>query len=129
MENFGNNTKKLTKKDIVLGLIFGVFVGFINGFFGGGGGMLVVPVLYYIFKMPEKISHATALFVILPLSIASSIIYIIKGGVLSLNLLYSGIGFIVGGIIGAVLLKKLNNKVLRIIFAGIMLIAGIKLLL
>ena len=128
MENFGNNTKKLSKKIIILGIISGIFVGFINGFFGGGGGMIVVPVLYYIFKMPEKISHATALFIILPLSIASSIIYIIKGGVLSLNLLYSGIGFIVGGIMGALLLKKLNNKVLRVIFAFIMLVAGIKLL-
>ena len=128
MENNGNNTQLSTKKLVILGLISGVFIGFVNGFFGGGGGMLVVPVLYYIFKLPEKVSHATALFIILPLSIVGSVVYIIKGGVWSLNLLYSGIGFIVGGIVGAVLLKKANNKVLRIIFASIMLIAGIRLL-
>lgn len=128
MENNGNNTFKANKKIIILGLISGVFIGFINGFFGGGGGMIVVPILYYIFKLPEKVSHATALFIILPLSLVGSIIYIIKGGVWSLSLLYTGIGFILGGIIGALLLKKANNKVLRIIFASVMLIAGVKML-
>lgn len=128
MENNGKNTFLSNKKTIILGLIFGVVIGFINGFFGGGGGMIVVPILYYIFKLPEKVSHATALFIILPLSIAGSIIYIIKGGVLTLNLLYCGVGFIAGGIIGAILLKKANNKTLRVIFASIMLIAGIRLL-
>lgn len=128
MENNGNNTPFSNKKIIILGLISGVFIGFINGFFGGGGGMIVVPILYYLFKLPEKVSHATALFIILPLSIVGSIIYIIKGGILTLNLLYSGIGFLVGGIIGALLLKKTSNKALRIIFASIMLIAGIRML-
>ena len=57
MENNGNNTFLNNKKFGILGLIFGVVIGFINGFFGGGGGMIVVPVLYYIFKLPEKVSH------------------------------------------------------------------------
>ena len=55
-------------------------------------------------------------------------VYIIKGGVLSFNLLYTSIGFIIGGIIGAILLKKANNKALKIIFASIMLIAGVRML-
>ncbi len=128
MENFGNDTKISTKKLVILGLISGIFVGFINGFFGGGGGMLVVPILYYLFKLPEKVAHATALFVILPISVVGAVFYLLKAEVFNLNLLYSGIGFVIGGIIGALLLKKANNKALRIIFAGIMLVAGIKLL-
>ena len=128
MENFGNDTNKIAKKIIILGLISGVFIGFINGFFGGGGGMIVVPVLYYLFKLPEKVSHATAVFIILPISVIGSIIYILKGGIFTLDLLYIGIGFIAGGIIGALLLKNTSNKALRIIFAGIMLVAGIRML-
>ncbi len=128
MENNGNNTFKFTKKNIILGLLFGVIVGFLNGFFGGGGGMLVVPVFYFIFKLPEKVSHATALFVILPLSLVGCVVYILKGGIWDMNLLYTSIGFILGGILGAILLKKTNNKTLRIIFATVMLGAGIRLL-
>lgn len=122
MENVSN------KRVIFSGLISGLFVGIINGFFGGGGGMLVVPVLVFLLKMPEKTAHATAIFVILPLSIISSIIYLINGSMNWEFLLYCGIGFLIGGVTGALLLKKLNNKFLRIIFAIIMIAAGVKML-
>ena len=128
MENNGNNTFNFTKKNIFLGLLFGIIVGFLNGFFGGGGGMLVVPVFYFVFKLPEKVSHATALFVILPLSVVGCVVYIIKGGIWDINLLYTSVGFILGGILGAILLKKTSNKTIRIIFASVMLIAVLRLL-
>ena len=117
-----------TKKTIIIGLIGGLVVGFLNGFFGGGGGMIVVPLLIFLLHLPEKNAHATAIFVILPLCIVSSIIYILKGSMDWLQLLYTSIGFIVGGGVGAIILKKINNKVLRVIFALIMVGAGVKML-
>lgn len=114
-------------KIIIIGLISGIFIGFINGFFGGGGGMLVVPILSFLFLLPEKEAHATAIFIILPLCVISSVIYIIQGSIDWLQLLYSSIGFIIGGVLGALLLKKMNNKVLKIIFSLVMIGAGIKL--
>jgi len=119
---------KSNKTKIIISILGGVFVGFLNGFFGGGGGMIVVPLLIFLLALEEKQAHATAIFVILPLSITSSIIYITKGGFEFSNLLYVSIGVVVGGILGSLLLKKMNNKVLRIIFAIIMVIAGIKLM-
>lgn len=123
MLNLKNNKTK-----IIICVISGVFVGFLNGFFGGGGGMLVVPLFIFLLALEEKQAHATAIFVILPLSITSSIIYITKGGFELSNLAFVTIGVIVGGIIGSLALKKMNNKVLRIIFAIIMIIAGAKLM-
>ena len=90
--------------------------------------MIVVPLLTFLLGLEEKKAHATAIFIILPLCIISSVIYIQNGSMDWLKLLYSGIGFIIGGIFGALLLKKLNNKVLRIIFSVIMVASGIKLL-
>ena len=119
----------MKKTTIIYGLIGGLFVGFINGFFGGGGGMIVVPLLIFLSKMQDKKAHATAIFIILPLCIISSIIYIINGNIDWIKLLYTSIGFIVGGIVGALVLKKANNKVLRIIFSLIMVAAGIKILI
>ena len=118
-----------SKKSIVfLSLLSGVIVGFINGFFGGGGGMIVVPLLIFLFKLEDKAAHATAILCILPLSITSSIIYITQGNINYLNLLYTGVGVLIGGILGAIFLKKINNNVLRIIFSSVMIIAGLRLM-
>lgn len=119
---------KTNKLKIVYCIVGGILVGFINGFFGGGGGMIVVPLLIFLLGLEEKEAHATAIFVILPLSIASSIIYITKNSLDYINLLTCGLGVVLGGLIGALLLNKMNNKVLRIIFSGVMIIAGIKMM-
>ena len=120
--------KELTKKDVIISIIFGVFVGFVNGFFGGGGGMIVVPVLIFLLGLEDKKAHATAILVILPISVCSAVVYLLNNTIKFDKLLYTGAGFIVGGIIGALLLNKINNKVLRIIFSIIMVVAGVKML-
>lgn len=117
--------KKIKKVHIVL---FGALIGVINGLFGGGGGMIVVPVLTKFFGFSQKQAQATALFVILPISIASSIIYITHN---SINFATSWpviLSIIVGGAGGALLLNKLNNKVVRIIFIALILVSGVSML-
>ncbi len=118
----------MKKRKIIICLISGIFVGFINGIIGGGGGMIVVPVLIFLLGLEEKIAHATAIFIILPLSITSSIIYITKGNFEILNLGLTTLGVIIGGILGSVLLNKINNTLLRFVFAFIMIVAGIKMM-
>ena len=119
--------KKIFKK-ILFTLCSGV-VGFINGFFGGGGGMLLVPLLEKGANCPVKKSHATAIAIILPISIASAITYIINGFFAFLPVLTVSAGCIVGGGCGALLLKKLPTNVVKIIFAVIMVGVGVKLAL
>lgn len=122
------SSKKNKVFQVVASVVGGVFVGFINGFFGGGGGMIVVPLLVFLLGLEEKKAHATAIFVILPLSITSSVIYITEGNFELLNLSMVTIGVILGGILGSIFLKKINNKVLRIIFSVVVFIAGIKMM-
>ncbi len=117
--------KKVKKLHIVL---FGALIGVINGLFGGGGGMIVVPVLTKFFGFNQKQAQATALFVILPISIASSIIYITHN---SINFAQSWpviLAVVVGGAGGALLLNKLDNKVVRLIFVGLILFSGVSML-
>ena len=120
----------MTKKEKLLLIVFGSVTGLINGFFGGGGGMIVVPVMTLIMKIKPKVAHATAIAVILPVSVISVITYFLSGAT-SVNLspiLSVGGGVVAGGIIGALLLKKINNKLLIKIFAVVMLIAGVKMI-
>ncbi len=120
----------MTKKQKCLTVIFGAVTGFINGFFGGGGGMIVVPVMTILMKIEQKVAHATAIAAILPVSVISTLIYFFSGasGVEFFPTIITSIGVVVGGILGALLLKKIDNKLLVKGFAVVMLIAGIKML-
>ena len=115
------------KSKLFLYLLFGVLIGFINGFLGGGGGMLVVAILLAIGKLPQNNAHATALMIILPISIVSAVIYLLNGNGDWQKILYATIGVVVGGIVGALLLNKLNGKVTKLIFSFILIIAGVKM--
>lgn len=104
-----------------------LFTGLLSGFFGGGGGMLCVPLLNML-GFEQKQSHATALVVILPLCIISSFIYVRNGYFDGNAVLCAVIGVTVGGVMGALLMNKLNGFTVGLIFSLIMIGAGIKLL-
>lgn len=116
------------KKSVILLVTFGLAVGFLNGFFGGGGGMVIVPLLIYFIKTPVKKAHATALLIILPISIISAIFYFTFGHLDISLMIKSGIGVVAGGIAGAFLLSKMSNNIIKLIFSAVMLAAGIKML-
>jgi hypothetical protein len=122
------NQEKLSAKEKFILALCGAIIGFINGFFGGGGGMVCVPLLEKVLHLPNKYSHATAIVVILPISFVSAIIYMLSGNLETIPFLTVGSGVILGGIVGSYLLKFLPSKIVRIIFVFIMLAGGIRLL-
>jgi len=122
--------EKQDKKKKKLALIFaGSVMGLLNGFFGGGGGMICVPILQKFLKLKAKQAHATAILVIFPLSLISAFIYVLNGYITTLPLLVVGGGFVIGGIIGAFALKFLPPKAVRIIFAIVMFAGGVRLII
>ena len=110
-------------------ILCGGLVGTANSLFGGGGGMICVPILQKVLSLDAKHSHATAIAVIFPLSIVSAFIYVINGYINSFPLLTIGLGVVVGGIVGAYTLKFLPPKIVRIIFALIMFAGGLRLII
>ena len=109
-------------------ILTGCVAGFFNGMVGGGGGMIVVPMLVYLLKCPPQKAHATAILIILPLSIVSGLFYLSFGTLLPSLALPTVIGVVAGGVLGALLLSKLSNKWLIVIFSAIMALAGFRLL-
>lgn len=110
----------------LLSAIFGVAVGAANGLFGGGGGMIAVPAMT-LTGVPSKKAHATAIAIILPLSLISGAVYLAKGAADPSAILPSCAGVIAGGIVGALLLKKINSRGLSLLFYALMIAAGLKL--
>lgn len=81
-------------------LLIGLMAGIISGLFASGGGLILVPIYTYIFKLDEKNARATSLFCILPMVITIAIIYS-RNNYIDINLgIKCAIGGIVGGIIG-----------------------------
>ncbi len=120
--------KKQSNHQILYCVLTGCIAGLINGLFGGGGGMIVVPMLVFLLKRESRSAHATAILIILPLSIVSGLLYASFGN-LQLNVgIPVGIGVVVGGAIGALLLSKLSSKWVIVIFSIVMAAAGVKML-
>ena len=110
---------------VILSILVGLFIGFINGFLGAGGGVLLVPFLHYALKDQTKVAHATAILIMLPISVVSSIIYIIQGQFDFMVTLPVLIGSAVGGVTGAILLKKLKSNIIVIIFSLVLIASGV----
>ncbi|WP_024620871.1 sulfite exporter TauE/SafE family protein [Metaclostridioides mangenotii] len=107
--------------------LIGLFSGFVNGLFGSGGGILLVPIFNNLVNTEEHKSHATALAIIFFLTTTSSIFYVSSGVYDTSLTIKVGIGSIIGGYIGAKLLCKVNGKFLRITFGSIMIIAALRM--
>ncbi len=97
-------------------IFIGMVAGLISGLFAAGGGMIVVPALIHIFKLEDAKARATSVFAILPMVITSGIFYY-RNDYIDWDLgIKCAVGGIIGGIIGAKLLKKMSTKILRILF-------------
>lgn len=110
-------------------LLIGFLTGLINGLFGSGGGTVLVPCLVFLMDVEDHKAHATAIAVILPLSILSSIIYY-RYNVVDIALTANvAIGSVLGGIVGSMLLNKLPVNILRKFFGVIMIIAAVRMVI
>lgn len=108
--------------------IIGLIAGIICGLFASGGGLILVPAFIYVLKMKDKIARGTAVFCILPMVITSSIFYYKENYINWKIGLTCAIGGVVGGIIGAKLLKKIPTKYVRMIFTVFLLYVSFKML-
>ncbi|MCQ2483777.1 MAG: sulfite exporter TauE/SafE family protein [Clostridia bacterium] len=114
--------KKITKA------LLGVLIGFTNIVVGSCGGIIAVESLKKD-KLNQTQSHATAIAVILPLTVISAGMYLYRGDVkLSDSYIYIIPG-LVGAIIGSWLLPKIPKKMLSKIFSVFIIYAGVRMIL
>ena len=109
--------------------IAAICTGIANGLFGAGGGMLAVVVLERLCKLKSEEAHATALMVMLPLSIVSIVVYLIRGAITFDFVPIVTLGVLPGSFLGAKLLGKMRSVWIDRLFALLMLAAGVRLLL
>ncbi|MDL2234469.1 sulfite exporter TauE/SafE family protein [Ruminococcaceae bacterium OttesenSCG-928-L11] len=113
-------------KPLAYGL--GIAVGFLNGLFGAGGGMIAVPMLRSL-GLAEEEAHATSLSLILPLAILSGFLYLNAGAFAIPDALPYLPGGLIGALLGAWLLPRLKAVWLHRIFGIVILFSAGRLLL
>jgi uncharacterized membrane protein YfcA len=108
----------------------GFAVGLLSGFFGIGGGFLIVPGLVFATGMPLLNAVGTSLFSVGMFGITTGITYALAGLVNWLIVAEYLVGGILGGIVGARLACMLGakKKALSRIFAGIVLVVAVYML-
>ena len=111
------------------GLLWGIPIGFINGFFASGGGIIAVLILQKFFSLDEKKAHATSIMIILPLTVAGVFVYTMAGFADMGNIVKAAGGATLGALLGAKLLSRLSGKFIRIGFGAVMVFASAKLLI
>lgn len=108
-------------------MLGGAVTGLLNGLLGAGGGMVVVPILNK--RVEQRKAHATSVSIILPICIVSAISYLNSGTVTFSDVtpyLWWGV---LGAVIGSWLLPRINETLLKKVFALLMIWAGIRLLM
>ncbi len=117
--------KKFKVKQIIILIGVGVVGGLINGLFGAGAGLLLVPLIKLVSKLDEKKVHATTLSCVMLMCIVSSVIFFVKKQIDFKLTLWCLIGSLIGAVIGTVLLQKFKNRIISFIFSGLLIVAGV----
>ncbi len=113
---------------IVLAIAVGVVVGVFSGLVGVGGGVLLVPILVYGFKMTQKYAQGTSLAMLLPPTGILAFWKYYKAGEADLKLgMLIAVGVVIGGYFGGQWAQAIPQSALRKGFAIFMAAVAVKM--
>ena len=116
-------------RDEIKYVVSGSLAGLANGLFGSGGGMFLVPLFCRWVRLEDKKAFASSLAVIMPLSVISAIVYLIKGNIEIVSAVPYLAGGLLGGILSGLVFKKMSARFLRTALAIFIIYGGVRALL
>jgi len=105
----------------------GLVCGLINGFFGAGAGLLLVPGLQKVIGLEDRQAHATSVSIVLIISLFSIAVYGASGQINYGGTLPYIIGGVGGALLGSRLLEKMPAGVLSKIFGVLLVWSSIRM--
>lgn len=121
------------KKRSMLFALAGILSGIVNGLLGTGGGILTVLFLSKIYAKDSSYSTKDIFVITLCSSVImsmASLLFYLSSGCFSVSdsALYM-LAAVPGGVLGAILLEKLSSKTMKLIFALLVVWAGISMMI
>ena len=121
---------KMTLQIILSLILIGILAGVLSGLVGVGGGIIMVPLLVMFFGFNQHEAQGTSLAVLAVPVTAVAVFNYYKEG--QINLKYAAIialFFVLGSIVGSKFALTLDQKVLKKIFAVVLVVIAGKMLL
>jgi len=111
-------------------ITLGLAAGIASGFLGIGGGVILIPVLIYLFGLTQHQAQGTTLAIMIPpIGLLAAWKYYMEGNVKLNMAAFICIGFLVGGLIGAIFVHKVPAPVLKKVFGIFLLLISVNMIL
>jgi uncharacterized membrane protein YfcA len=105
------------------------FAGGISGLLGVGGGIVQVPIMYLILKVPLKVATATSAHMIGITALSGSLFYYFRGEVDPLIMAPTTIGVFLGATLGSWAAPKIRADVIKSVFVAVLLYSSLQMFL
>lgn len=116
------------KNKTVAYMIAGAAAGAVSGFFGAGGGLILVPLLSRVVNVDEHLLFPSSLSIMLPLCITALLMQAFQNPIPWMDAAPYLIGSIPGGIAAGVLSRRVPTVWLHRILGAFILTGGIRFL-
>ena len=111
--------------DYLLLFLFGIGTGVLSGLLGIGGGVAIVPGLVLLFGFTQREAQGTSLAVLVPpIGLFAALAYYRHGYVRLPVTGWLALGFVIGAFLGALLVPRISEAVLRPCFGLVLLYVG-----
>jgi uncharacterized membrane protein YfcA len=114
---------------VPLGMMLMYGAGLISALLGIGSGVLKIPAMDTIMRLPIKVSSATSNFMIGVTAAASAGVYFMQGSIVTEIAGPVAFGSVLGAFLGARILMMISSYRLRLLFVAILLVLGTQMLL
>ncbi len=111
------------------GLVVGGFAGLLSGLLGVGGGVVKVPAMNLVMKVPVKAAAGTSAFMVGITSVASSFVFYSEDKIDPNIVLPALVGIVIGARAGSHLTRRMKPGRLVLVFAVILFYLGARLVL
>lgn len=113
---------------IIPPILIGLFIGFLSGIMGVGGGFILVPAMIYLLKMPTNVVVGTSLYQIVFVTAATTIMQAWWNHTVDIVLaILLMVGGVVGAQLGAAAGARLNGEQLRFLMAALVLLVALRM--
>ncbi|MBU0469527.1 MAG: sulfite exporter TauE/SafE family protein [Candidatus Omnitrophica bacterium] len=112
----------------ILYLALGLVAGLFSGFFGIGGGIILIPSLLYFFGMTQHQAQGTTLAIMLPPVFFFAVWKYYSSGHVNVPVaIFASVGLTVGAYLGANMVMGVPDIMLKRIFGCLLILVGIKM--
>ena len=108
----------------------GLLAGLLSGFFGVGGGSILIPALVFLFGFSQHQAQGTSLAIMLPPVFILAVWRYYQAGQVNVPVaIFMAVGLTVGGLLGAQFVQAVPDLKLAKAFGIFLVLVGIKMIL